>query len=82
MMNLNMKNKLSLLIIFLSAIPCFSFSQSWIWANRSGSLGDDYGVGVAVDLTGNVYAVSAIDGPEAYFQTDTFIVNGINDLFL
>jgi len=78
-----MKNlKYTILLILFFAINQHSNAQNWQWADKAGSSGYDTGSSIAEDNSGNIYATYNIGEPTAYFQTDTFTVNGWNDFFL
>jgi len=76
-----MKKKISLIIVIL--LNYFSgYSQHWQWAVGAGSESDDYAISVCHDEEGNIYVTGEVYYFTAYFQTDTFEVNGLNDIFL
>ena len=76
--------KYILLIFLLLSIPISSvFAQTWQWAKSAGSNdNDDVISSICKDSSGNIYAIGNIQNPIAYFGTDSFIVNGYNDIFL
>ena len=76
-----MKKKISLIIIIL--LTYFSgYSQHWLWATSTGNKGGKEPTSMCVDSEGNIYISGVVMNYTAYFQTDTFNVNGFNDIFL
>jgi hypothetical protein len=68
-------------LIVLMIFTChMSFAQPWHWANQIGSFGDD-GIITTVDQNGNVYCFGYFEYA-CYFQTDTLVSYGDNDLFI
>ena len=69
--------------ILLIVVFLHSYSQHWQWAVKDGSQSsDDAAISVCQDSEGNIYVTGIVLYPTAYFQTDTFQVNGFNDIFL
>ncbi|MCX6267176.1 MAG: SBBP repeat-containing protein [Bacteroidetes bacterium] len=57
-------------------------AQTFSWSNHVGSQLGDYGRSGACDNAGNFYYAGEFEGLFCYFQSDTLIRQGINDLFL
>ncbi len=55
--------------------------QSWQWAKSIGGVGYETSGFMCEDNLGNSYVTGSFTNM-CYFQTDTFIVNGLNDFFL
>lgn len=53
-----------------------------IWAKQIGSLGDDYGYGIATDAGNNVYITGAFNSTTITFGTNTFTNAGGQDIYL
>ena len=71
------------IIILTVIITCNPvIAQSFFWSNQIGSNSADYGRSGACDNDGNFYYAGVFEGPYCYFQTDTLVRHGINDLFL
>ncbi|MCK9610989.1 MAG: SBBP repeat-containing protein [Candidatus Cloacimonas sp.] len=54
---------------------------NWLWANKAGGTGWDYGYGIAVDANGNSYVTGAF-AESAIFGTTTLTSNGGSDIFV
>ncbi|HMW11194.1 MAG TPA: T9SS type A sorting domain-containing protein [Bacteroidia bacterium] len=77
-----MKNiKIISIIVLLFVINNKVNSQNWQWANNAGGVSSDFGGFSCTDANGNIYVTGNIGVPSANFQTDTPIVNGINDIY-
>jgi len=57
-------------------------AQNWQWANSAGGINIDGGGSICTDNNGNVYISGTIMEPQAYFSSDTLIVNGFTDFIL
>ena len=77
-----MKKHIILSAIFLSVIINNSFAQNWQWANSAGGANNDRPASLCQDANGNIYVTGNVSYPVAYFQTDTFNVSGVNDIYL
>ena len=83
-----MKTKfLILAILFTFHFQLFTFncfSQNWLWAKSAGSntYFADYGQFICKDNNGNIYVAGTMSMPSCSFPTNTFTINGFNDLFL
>ena len=66
----------------LFAVHCFS--QNWLWAKSAGgqTFFADYGQYICKDNNGNIYVAGSMSLPSCSFHTNTFNINGFNDLFL
>lgn len=69
-------------MFLISANFYCSYSQVNLWSKSVGGANNDVAVSICQDLDGNFYITGSIQGPIAYFQTDTIFVNGFNDVFL
>jgi hypothetical protein len=80
-----MKNILYHFCIFLLGL-IFNINaldaQTIYWSNQVGSDLGDYGNSGACDNEGNFYFAGVFEGFLCYFQTDTLVRQGIDDLFL
>ena len=54
---------------------------NWLWANKAGGTGWDYGYGIAVDANGNSYVTGAF-AESAIFGTTTLTSSGGSDIFV
>jgi len=71
-----------LLILISTCIQLITSAQTFQWSNRIGSDLGDYGRSGVCDEEGNFYYAGIFEGLYCYFQTDTLVRHGINDLFL
>lgn len=77
-----MKKDILLLIVFVIATSLCGYSQNWLWATSAGGMNIDGAGSVCIDQNGNTYITGNVQEPVAYFKTDTFSINGFNDIFL
>ncbi|MFZ4521480.1 MAG: T9SS type A sorting domain-containing protein [Bacteroidales bacterium] len=79
-----MKKKLIAIctLLFLTIINFSVVAQSFSWSNQIGSNLEDYGRSGTCDSEGNFYYAGIFEGSYCYFQTDTLVRHGINDLFV
>ncbi len=77
-----MKKNIFILFAYLIISTTFSFSQSWQWAKKFGGISLDDASSPSVDGNGNLYFIVTVQKPTAFFQTDSFTINGDNDFFL
>ncbi len=54
---------------------------NWLWAQNAGGTSDDYGSGIAVDASGNIYVTGDFD-VTATFGSTTLTSNGYYDIFV
>jgi len=76
---------LAILLTFHFQLLTFNcFSQNWLWAKNAGGYTyfADYGQFICKDNNGNVYVAGLMSMPTCSFSTNTFTINGFNDLFL
>jgi hypothetical protein len=71
----NMKTKLLFVFILICGIANAQ-SPSWLWANRSGGINDEWVKSVTTDLYGNVYATGSFSSDTIKFGTITLINSG------
>lgn len=55
-------------------------SGNWIWANRAGGTGSEFGAGIAVDSAANVYLTGSFSNT-ASFGTGSLTSSGSSDIF-
>ena len=77
-----MKKQILLTILFLTVMNYCSYSQNWLWAISGGGANPDGAGSICQDQNENIYVTGNVQGPTAYFQSDSFSVNGFNDIFL
>ena len=65
----------------LSFNPANGQIPDFLWAQRAGGSGDDFGIGVATDNFGNIVVTGAFDGT-ASFATVTLTSEGLQDIFI
>ena len=83
--DLNMKKALFpifILIIWLMIKDNTMNAQTFFWSNQIGSEYYDSGGSGCCDNEGNFYFAGGFQGIFCYFQTDTLVRHGVNDLFL
>src|SRR5437868_12224725 len=74
------------IFLFFTAI-IFSFNTfsqvpSWVWANSAGGTNHNFGVDIALDANGNVYAVGYFESSPISFGTITLTSAGGFDIFV
>jgi hypothetical protein len=77
-----MRKVILLTMSLLTSTAFCSYSQNWLWANSGGGANIDGAGSMCLDQNGNTFITGNVQEPTAYFQTDTFSVNGFNDIFL
>ncbi len=74
------------IIGFVLTCAIFNFNtvngQTFFWSNQIGSEYYDSGGSGCCDNEGNFYFAGGFQGIFCYFQTDTLVRHGVNDLFL
>jgi Beta-propeller repeat len=68
--------------IFVSKIDA---SGNFLWAKKIGGSGDDYGNGIGLDASGNVYTTGSFNGTVDFnpgIATDNLISAGFTDIFV
>ncbi len=73
---------LCILIIRAMFISHSADAQTFYWSNQIGGIYKDTGGAGCCDNEGNFYFAGMFWSTECFFQSDTLIRQGINDLFL
>ncbi|MFH0893933.1 MAG: T9SS type A sorting domain-containing protein [Bacteroidota bacterium] len=78
--------KFILFFIVITGLTCNSFAQipGWEWAKKAGGSGEESGVSVCIDGTGNVYLAGRFSSPSIVFGSTTLTNSspGTSDVFL
>jgi len=64
--------------IFVAKLDVYG---NWLWAERAGDTGSDYGRSIAVDIYGNAHVTGYFNGSPSFGST-TLISSGIEDIFI
>lgn len=65
--------------VFISKLDPSGF---WIWSRRGGGSSSDYGTGVAVDASSNIYVTGYFSGTGTFFDVGTLTSQGSTDIFV
>jgi hypothetical protein len=57
-------------------------AQKWQWAKNIGGKNNDFYSNICTDQSGNLYVSGYFELPKVYFQSDTYDVNGFNDILI
>ena len=77
-----MKNSITYLLLFFGLFINTAFCQSFQWAKSIGGTANDGTSFLALDPSGNIYTGTSCMYPTTYFNSDTFAIDGFNDIFL
>jgi len=77
-----MKKLFILLTVLFICIRAYTQTPSWLWAKSAGGTGNDLGLSVAVDASGNSYVAGAINSSSVTFGSTTLTNAGGYDIFL
>ncbi len=75
-------NKFIIIFFFFLGSPYLLLSQECIWSSVAGGNDNDIGRVIAADKEGNIFVAGFTRSGFCYFNTDTIITEGINDLFI
>src|SRR5258706_6815557 len=79
----DMKKKTALVVLsFIFSGHTFAQNPNWLWAKAAAGSGNQEGLNVATDVSGNVFVSGFFNYPSMIFGTIVLTSAGMNDIFL